>query len=87
VRTVPSHFGTIRKPEGKPTYLGVEKFRTGRLFVLRGTVKATCVDRARVNVPTHSLNEDFPNAHATADLPQALFHRLRIHATSNKYNI
>jgi len=34
-------------------------------------------------VPTHSLYEDFTNAYATADLPQALFHRLRIHVMSN----
>jgi hypothetical protein len=33
--------------------------------------------------PTHSLNEDFPDAHAATDLPQALFHRLRIHIMSD----
>lgn len=83
MRAVPGHVGTIGKREVKPTCLGVEEFRTGRLLILKGNVKATCVDRAHANVPTHSLNEDFPNAHATADLSQALFHRLRNHAMSN----
>lgn len=36
---------------------------------------------------THSLNEDFPDAHAAADLPQALFHRLRIRVVSNNNDI
>ena len=36
--------------------------------------------------PTHSLNEDFPNAHAATDLPQALFHRLR-YSYHERYDI
>jgi len=78
MRVVIGH--SIANPS-ETTYLGVKEFWASCLLILKGE-STPRVDR---DVPTYSLYEDFPNAYATTDLPQALFHRLCIRVMSHNF--